>query len=93
MLEYYAREFSFTEVNSTFYHIPPVRVTEALVRKTPESFVFAVKAHGSLTHEREAELTGHAEKFRIVLRPLQGFTHTMSPAFPGSSAPTWGDRS
>ncbi|RPF49478.1 uncharacterized protein YecE (DUF72 family) [Thermodesulfitimonas autotrophica] len=71
MLEYYTREFSFTEVNSTFYHIPPARVMEALVKKTPEGFVFAVKAHGSLTHEREAEFTGHAGKFRAVLQPLE----------------------
>ncbi|MEW6446582.1 MAG: DUF72 domain-containing protein [Bacillota bacterium] len=71
MLEYYAKEFSFSEVNSPFYHIPAVRVMEALVKKTPEGFVFAVKAHGSLTHEREAEFTGHAEKFRTVLKPLE----------------------
>jgi uncharacterized protein YecE (DUF72 family) len=71
MLEYYAQEFSFTEVNSTFYHIPAVRVMEALVKKAPEDFVFAVKAHGSLTHERDAEFTGHAEKFRVVLEPLR----------------------
>lgn len=71
MLEYYAQEFSFTEVNSTFYHIPAVRVMEALAKKTPEGFIFTVKAHASLTHEREAEFTGHTEKFRIMLRPLQ----------------------
>jgi uncharacterized protein YecE (DUF72 family) len=71
MLEYYTQEFSFTEVNSTFYHIPAVRVMEALVKKTPEDFVFAMKAHGSLTHERDAEFTGHAAKFRTALKPLQ----------------------
>lgn len=71
MLEYYAREFSFTEVNSTFYHIPAMRVTEALVKKTPEGFVFSVKAHQSLTHGRDAEFTGHAAKFNAVLKPLR----------------------
>ncbi len=71
MLAYYAQEFSFTEVNSTFYHVPSVRVMEALVRKTPEGFVFAVKAHQSLTHTREGEYTGHAGAFRAVLRPLE----------------------
>ncbi|MEW6770291.1 MAG: DUF72 domain-containing protein [Bacillota bacterium] len=71
MLEYYAREFSFTEVNSTFYHIPAVRVMEALSKRTPENFIFTVKAHQSLTHERDAEFTGHAEKFRVALEPLR----------------------
>ncbi|MGQ9512863.1 DUF72 domain-containing protein [Thermodesulfitimonas sp.] len=71
MLEYYAQEFLFTEVNATFYHLPPVQVMAALARKTPERFVFAMKAHGSLTHEREAEFTGHAAKFRAVLKPLE----------------------
>jgi len=71
MLEHYAQEFSFTEVNSTFYHVPAARVMEALVKKTPAHFVFAVKAHGSLTHEREGEFTGHAAKFRAMLQPLQ----------------------
>lgn len=71
MLEYYAQEFSFTEVNSTFYHIPAARVMEALAKKTPRGFVFSVKAHGSLTHEREAESTGYAEKFRLALKPIE----------------------
>lgn len=71
MLAYYAREFSFTEVNATFYRIPGPRMFERLATATPAEFVFTVKAHGSLTHERGEAVKGSALKFRVALQPLR----------------------
>lgn len=38
MLDYHAREFWFTEVNSTYYRFPHPRVLQRMAKKTPEDF-------------------------------------------------------
>ncbi|MEW6574213.1 MAG: DUF72 domain-containing protein [Bacillota bacterium] len=70
MLAFYAREFSFTELNSTYYYIPPQRVFARLAERTPEGFIFTVKAHKSLTHERDENPKSSAEKFLLAVKPL-----------------------
>ncbi|BAF58927.1 uncharacterized conserved protein [Pelotomaculum thermopropionicum SI] len=71
MLKLYAGEFNFSEINSTYYHLPGRRMTEALAAKTPPGFRFAVKAFQQMTHARD----GGPEVFRRfaeALRPLAG---------------------
>jgi uncharacterized protein YecE (DUF72 family) len=53
-LAYYAELFPTVELNVTYYRIPQTRIVEGWVSKTPEDFLFAVKAYGGLTHERDA---------------------------------------
>lgn len=71
MLEYYAREFSFTEINSSYYHLPAARTFEQMAQRTPAHFVFTVKAYKSLTHERGSiTFREDAQKFCLALEPL-----------------------
>jgi uncharacterized protein YecE (DUF72 family) len=70
MLEYYAKEFSFTEINSSYYHLPSPRLFVQLSKKTPEDFIFTVKAYKSLTHEREESVKEDTKKFCFALEPL-----------------------
>ena len=51
-LAYYAREFDTVELNVTYYRVPGLKTVEAWISRTPEGFLFSVKAPGSLTHER-----------------------------------------
>jgi len=53
-LGFYARYFPLVEIDSSFYGIPtPARVADWVAR-TPDAFVFNIKAYRSLTgHERE----------------------------------------
>jgi uncharacterized protein YecE (DUF72 family) len=51
-LAYYAREFDTVELNVTYYRVPARRTVESWAEKTPEGFLFAVKAHQGLTHDR-----------------------------------------
>jgi uncharacterized protein YecE (DUF72 family) len=44
MLEYYAREFRYTEVNSTYYALPSQQTMTRLAERTPPVFMFTVKA-------------------------------------------------
>jgi uncharacterized protein YecE (DUF72 family) len=70
MLAYYAREFRYTEVNSTYYALPGQQLMASLAERTPPGFVFTVKAFKSLTHERKGEAAVDAGKFRFSLAPL-----------------------
>ena len=52
-LSYYAKSFNTVELNVTYYRIPEARIIRGWVDKTPDDFLFTVKAHKSLTHERK----------------------------------------
>jgi uncharacterized protein YecE (DUF72 family) len=49
-LEFYAREFSTTEVNYSFYHLPRPSTYKKWVEQVPDPFIFAVKASRFITH-------------------------------------------
>jgi uncharacterized protein YecE (DUF72 family) len=69
MLEYYARHFPVAEINATYYRIPTPRSFAAMAQRTPEEFKFVVKAHRSMTHERD-EIGANIDGFRECLKPL-----------------------
>lgn len=69
MLPFYAREFSFTEVNSTFYAMPNRFMLYHMGEKTPEHFQFVIKAYRGMTHKRE-DNEQHFRDFREALKPL-----------------------
>ena len=48
-LRYYASRFPLVEVDSTYYAIPARRMAELWCERTPEEFVFDVKAHALMT--------------------------------------------
>ncbi|MBV8222585.1 MAG: DUF72 domain-containing protein, partial [Candidatus Eremiobacteraeota bacterium] len=50
MLEYYARSFAAVEIDSTYYAIPKPELFARMAARTPERFIFTVKAPGSVTH-------------------------------------------
>jgi uncharacterized protein YecE (DUF72 family) len=49
-LAYYAEHYDTVEVNSSFYRMPEPAMTSAWTRRTPESFLFAVKLYQKFTH-------------------------------------------
>lgn len=48
-LRYYASRFSLVEVDSTYYALPARQMAELWVERTPDDFVFDVKAHALMT--------------------------------------------
>jgi uncharacterized protein YecE (DUF72 family) len=52
-LAFYAAEFPTVEINMTYYRVPTPRTTEGWARRTPDDFLFSVKAFQGLTHDRE----------------------------------------
>lgn len=51
MLQLYAQVFDTIEVDSTAYGVPPASNIDGWYEKTPDSFVFSLKAPRSVTHE------------------------------------------
>ena len=49
-LAYYAERFDTVEINSSFYRMPEAPMSAAWVRRTPPSFLFAVKLYQKFTH-------------------------------------------
>lgn len=53
MLAFYAESYSMVEINATYYKVPTARSMRSMAAKVPPDFEFVVKAHGSITHERQ----------------------------------------
>jgi uncharacterized protein YecE (DUF72 family) len=51
MLQQYARSFSITELNYTWYQMPRVEAIERHRQQVPQEFLFATKLTRTLTHE------------------------------------------
>ena len=90
-LPFYAEHFDTVELNVTYYRIPDVKTVRGWIDRTPEGFLFSVKAHQGLTHERE---TAGFEEFRSSLAPLAeaGKLACVLAQFPHSFHPTRANR-
>jgi uncharacterized protein YecE (DUF72 family) len=53
MLPLYSRLFDTVEIDATFYAVPGLKTVASWIERSPRDFSFSVKAHKSLTHERE----------------------------------------
>ncbi len=93
MLPFYAREFDFTEVNSTYYRMPNRHMLYRMQEKTPLHFYFVIKAYKGITHERENNDV-HFLQFREALVPLQevGKLGCVLAQFPSSFRNSDGNR-
>ena len=69
-LTYYAEHFQALELNSSYYTIPAPSLIRSLVTRTPDKFQVVVKAHRSITHEREGELAACLGAFLGSVEPL-----------------------
>jgi uncharacterized protein YecE (DUF72 family) len=77
-LRIYAGTFRTVELNASFYHMPRPETFRKQAAQTPEGFLFAVKAHRSITHEmrlagameRWAEFVSSAMELGAKLGPV-----------------------
>jgi uncharacterized protein YecE (DUF72 family) len=66
----YAKEFRFVELNFSYYSQPTPGTLSRMVQSTPESFLFAIKAHQSLTHQAGDDFSSAVSRFRNGIAPL-----------------------
>lgn len=69
-LRLYAAEFPLVELNFSYYTQPAPETLARMAQETPQSFLFAVKAHRSLTHEINNDLSGVVTTFKNGIAPL-----------------------
>lgn len=69
-LSYYAETFPFVELNFSYYRQPNPEMTETMVEKTGKDFLFTIKAHQSLTHDRKNNWEQEADVFKKGIAPL-----------------------
>jgi uncharacterized protein YecE (DUF72 family) len=70
-LRYYASQFSFVEVDSSYYAIPAPQVAQEWVERTPDGFVFEIKAFRLFTQHQTAPIVLFKD-IRDALGPLAG---------------------
>jgi uncharacterized protein YecE (DUF72 family) len=69
--EEYTRHFATVELNNTFYRLPPATVFRGWCRRSPDGFIFAVKANRFITHIKKLSDPGQAlEPFAQNVREL-----------------------
>lgn len=51
--EYYCTHFNTFEINGTFYKFPTLKVMENWYKRSPEDFIFSVKAPKEITHTKK----------------------------------------
>ncbi len=76
-LEYYASQFATVENNGTFYRLPARETFEQWRARSPEGFVFALKASRYLTHVRR--LRDPAEPVGRMLGAFGGLDGKLGP--------------
>lgn len=77
-IEYYSRFFSLVEVDSTYYSLQPSRNFAMWADRTPDDFIFDVKAYSELTwHHRDEHGKGQPpqsetfSRFSEMIQPLR----------------------
>ena len=90
-LPFYAEQFDTVELNVTYYRLPTKSMVDGWVKRTPDGFLFSVKAHKSLTHEREeADFQGFRESIAGLVG--SGKLACILAQFPHSFHPTEANR-
>ncbi|MBN1410907.1 MAG: DUF72 domain-containing protein [Spirochaetales bacterium] len=68
--DHYLNEFNFTELNFSYYKQPDPGIIKKLASKTGDGFLFAIKAHKSLTHEIADSVEEDLSVYRKGIAPL-----------------------
>ena len=90
MLPYYENVLGFStlELNYTYYALPSRRTMESFVRRTSDTFSFAVKAYKGITHERNETTRGQFKTFKEGIQPLEKSLRALLFQFPYAFLPT-----
>lgn len=76
-LEYYCQHFDTAELNSTFYHLPKPQTFTNWYQRTPENFLFSVKASRFISHI--LKLNGAREPLATFIDNALGLKEKLGP--------------
>lgn len=69
-LSFYAKHFTMTELNFSYYRQPSSKTIEGMIERTPQSFRFSIKAHRSMTHDVTGGWRSEVDRFTDGIAPL-----------------------
>lgn len=78
-LEFYAKNFSAVELNTSFYHLPREKTFQGWYARTPANFVFAVKGPRFITHMKK--LKDCREPLTNLLKAASNLKGKLGPIF------------
>ena len=78
-LAYYAEHFDTVEVNSTFYRVPEPDLSLSWLRRTPATFLFAVKLYQKFTHPDMYLSREGATDWDLSRADVDQFRHGIDP--------------
>ena len=82
-LSYYAKYFEIIEVNSSFYSLPSLEMTENWNSRVSESFRFTLKVWQNITHKIEnPQIDVDIDNFVANIKPLKGKISFLILQFP-----------
>ena len=71
-LEFYGTQFSTVELNVTFYRLPREGVFQSWMTRSPDNFLFSVKASRYITHiKRLKDVKDSLDLLKKAVRPLK----------------------
>ncbi|HET6458956.1 MAG TPA: DUF72 domain-containing protein [Nitrosopumilaceae archaeon] len=70
-LKYYSSIFDLTEINSTFYRIPTLSMTQKWFHDTPDNFTFTAKLPKIITHENRLKPGPYLDEFFQAIKPMK----------------------
>lgn len=70
-LAFYCKHFDAVELNSSYYRIPSPFLIERWIDRTPDNFLFSVKAFSDMTHHFEAAATRTFSEYRQAIAPMR----------------------
>ncbi len=76
-LGYYCQHFDTVELNSSFYHLPKLTTFENWYQRTPENFLFSVKASRFISHI--LKLNNAREPLQNLLDAASGLKEKLGP--------------
>ncbi|MBD3352763.1 MAG: DUF72 domain-containing protein, partial [Candidatus Lokiarchaeota archaeon] len=71
MFEYYSRFFYTSEINSTFYQIPSIKVAKAWAKKAPKFFKYSAKVPNLVTHKAKLNLEEYIKPLSIFIQNMK----------------------
>ncbi len=66
----YVTFFNFTELNFSYYRQPSAELCSRLVERAPDGFLFSIKGHKSMTHDRLDDWPEQVTIFKRGIVPL-----------------------
>lgn len=82
-LEFYTQHFPTVEINMSFYRFPNKKMVSSWVNRTPEDFIFSLKANRLFTHLKRLQISREEVKksFSLFLETISKFKEKLGVIF------------